>query len=194
MFCPAFRVRFGHLTRIVCYSDTQNTVALCKPCVIFQHINNICINRSPRVLAVLEFQHFKAVALFIASVIFPQLKALFPAYYVLVIRCHYFYLVLLMFCISLAWQMLHFFCVCPLLQFLLCLAVYSVLLFAVPLFVRLFSLCLVYVLVAFLARSRLYVAVLVFLAGIAQRRYAFWVRCFVIVTCLFLCYLFRYFL
>ena len=145
-------------------------------------------------LTVLKFQHFKAVALFVASVIFPQLKALFPAYYVLVIRCHYFYLVLLMLCISLAWQMLHFFCVCPLLQFLLCLAVYSVLLFAVPLFVRLFSLCLVYVLVAFLARSRFYVAVLVFLARIAQRRYAFWVRCFVIVPRLFLCYLFRYFL
>ena len=143
-------------------------------------------------LTVLKFQHFKAVALFIASVILPQLKAFFFAYYVLVIRCRYFYLMLLMFCVSLAWQMLHFFCVCPLLQFLLCLAVYSVLLFAVPLFVRLFSLCLVYVLVAFLARSRFYVAVLVFLAGIAQRRYAFWVRCLVIVARLFLGYFFRY--
>ena len=115
IYRPAFCVRFGHLTCIVCYSDTQNTVALCKSCIIFQHINNICINRAPCVLTVLKFQHFKAVALFVASVIFPQLKALFPAYYVLVIRCHYFYLMLFMLCVSLAWQMLHFFCVCPLL-------------------------------------------------------------------------------
>ena len=33
------------------------------------HINNICINRAPCMLTVLKFQHFKAVALFIASVI-----------------------------------------------------------------------------------------------------------------------------
>ena len=57
--------------------------------IIFQHINNICINRAPCVLTVLKFQHFKAVALFESSVILPQLKALFPAYYVLVIRCRY---------------------------------------------------------------------------------------------------------
>ena len=55
----------------------------------------------------------------------------------------------------------------------LCLAVYSVLLFAVSLFVCLFSLCLIYVLVAFLARSRFYVTVLVFLAGNSTKMLCF---------------------
>ena len=78
IYRPAFCVRFGHLTRIVCYSDTQNTVALCKPCIIFQHINNICINRAPCMLTVLKFQHFKLSPCLYPLSFFRSSKLFFP--------------------------------------------------------------------------------------------------------------------